>query len=242
MEPPDRYEPPAHDRNPHHRGARHLRVGIELGRDGARVSSIWLVDQPAVQFDRIRSPIFARVDVGTATVLVEGFADPRVARSTFREKVGHHYGVAPSGIVHVSVPYTDVRELAEVRIRVIDGTTAAQQPSGGDPKAVAAVFDDPPASMHVVADVLAASLRRHPDWGKVAVAIGLPTTHGCFQIQRGADGRFRWRLRRANGDLVAESASDYPTREACEADIAWLKANACDLDILASEGDPGSCG
>jgi uncharacterized protein YegP (UPF0339 family) len=241
MEPPDGYEPTAQDRNPHHRGTRHLRVGIELGRDGARVRSIWVVDQPAVQFDRIRSPIFARVDVGAATVLVEGFADPRVTRSTHREKVGHHYGVAPSGIVHVSVPYTDVRELAEVRIRVIDATTAAQQPAGDDPKSVAAVFDDPPASMHVVADVPAASLRRHPDWGKVAEAIGLPIARGCFQIQRGPDGRFRWRLRRADGDLVAESARPFPTREACEADIAWIKTNASDLDISAADVDPGAC-
>jgi uncharacterized protein YegP (UPF0339 family) len=243
MEPHDeRHEPEKPDRNPHHRGTQHLRVGIEIRRESTRVVSIWVVDQPAVQFDRIRGPVFARVDVGTAPVLVEGFADPRVTRSTYREKVGHHFGVAPAGIVHVSVPFTDVRELAELRIRVIDATTA--QPSGGDPKSVTGIFDSPPPSMHVIADVPAATLRHHPDWVKVAETIGLPVRPGCFEVYRAADGRYRWRLRRANGDVVAESAAAYPTREGCDADIGWVRANAEAIDVTGADSGSGSgpCG
>ena len=138
------------------------------------------------------------------------------------------------------MPFTDLRELAEVRIRVIDATTA--QPSGGDPKSVTGVFDSPPPSTHVIADVPAVTLRQHPDWVKVATTIGLPVKHGCFEVYRTADSRYRWRLRRTNGEVVAESTAAYQTREACEAEIGWVRANAGAIELSASDAAPGPCG
>src|SRR5262249_43932253 len=161
-----------------HRGWHHLRVGLEIAGRSVRVVSIWVVDKPAFQADRLSGAFFARVDVGHEPVLLEAFADPRVTRGTYRERVGHSFGLEESGIVSVSVPFTDLRELTDVRIRVIDFSKAGA--FAGDPSSVAKLFDSPPDSSPIVADINAASLRKHPDWLKVATALGLPARAGCF--------------------------------------------------------------
>lgn len=225
---------------PHHRGWQHLRVGLEMRGASVRVNSIWLVDQPALQAARLVGPIFTRVDTGTTPVLLEAFADPRVTRSTYREKVGHHYGRSDSGLVYVSVPFTDIRDLTDIRIRVIDASTARD--TVGDPAFVAALFDRPPESMQVVGDVTAASLRQHPDWLTVAPALGLAAVAGCIEIYIDPEKRYRWRIRRVSGEVVAEGARSHGTRDACEADVAWVRAHVASLEVIASDATGGACG
>jgi uncharacterized protein YegP (UPF0339 family) len=201
---------------------------------------MWVVDQPAVQAERLIGPVFTRVDLAAEPVLVEAFADPRITRGTYREKVGHSYGVGESGIVYVSVPFTDVRELSDVRIRVIDTSKAGS--FAGDPASVAAFFDSPPEPSPIVGDIGATALRKHPDWLKVATALALPAKAGCLEIYLDHEGRYRWRLRRASGEIVADGAGPFLTREACEADIAWVRAHAASIEVLGLDSNGGTSG
>src|SRR5438445_3906555 len=121
-----------------HCGTRHLRVGIALSARSATVASIWVVDQPVVQMTRLIGPVLVRIDIAGRSVLVEGFGDPRVRRGLYREKVGHHYSVDDTGLLYASVPFDDVRELTELRIRIINVSHVAVVPV--DPTAVAALF------------------------------------------------------------------------------------------------------
>jgi len=220
-----------HDtRQANRRGSRHLRVGLEISPAGVRVASMWAVDQPSVQSARLVEPILARIDLATRPVLVEAFADPRVTRGTFRKDLGHSYGVEQSGVVHVSVPFDDLRQLAEVRIRVLDASNAGL--GATEPVGVAALFDSPPDSVRVIGDVDTASLRKHPDWLKVAAAL-VPADPGRFEIYLDRAGEYRWRFRRASGECVADSGQGYASREACENDVRWVRSHAPSSPVVS---------
>jgi len=44
-----------------------------------------------------------------------------------------------------------------------------------------------------------------------------------FELYRDAGGEWRWRLRATNGNVVADSAEGYASREDCEHGIALVK-------------------
>jgi uncharacterized protein YegP (UPF0339 family) len=193
---------------------------------------MWVVEQPAIQANRLADPILTRVDLAGQPILVEAFQDPRITRGTFRiEEAGHSYRTEDSGIVYVSVPFNEGRELSTLRIRVIDGSK--DRAPATDPTAVAALFDNPPQSMPIVGDIDAASLRKHPDWLKIATALRLPAEAGRFEIYIDQEGRYRWRLQSTSGEIVADSSEAYPTREACEAGINWIRSHAASLEVVA---------
>jgi uncharacterized protein YegP (UPF0339 family) len=221
------------------RGVRHLRVGILMQGRNVRVDSIWVVDQPAIQAATLVEPILVRVDVAGRLMLVQALADPRITRGTFRKELGHHYGVADSGTFYVSAPFSDVRDLSEIRIRVIDATRSRGPAT--DPDSVAALFDRTPDSMSMVADIGATALQAHRDWTKVATELALPTEAGRFEIYIDPSGGFRWRLKRAGYGIVAESAHAHPTREACEEEIRWLRTQAASLSVVPLDVPGGGC-
>jgi uncharacterized protein YegP (UPF0339 family) len=221
------------------RGVRHLRVGILMQGRNIRVDSIWVVDQPAIQAATLVEPILARVDVAGRLVLVQAIADPRITRGTFRKELGHHYGVADSGTFYVSAPFSDVRDLSEIRIRVIDASRS--RGSATDPDSVAALFDRTPDSMSIIADIGATVLQTHRDWTKVATELALPTEVGRFEIYIDSSRAFRWRLKRSGYGIVGESAHAHPTREACEEEIRWIRAQAESLSVVPLDVPGGGC-
>jgi uncharacterized protein YegP (UPF0339 family) len=183
--------------------------------------------------------IFARVDRGSKPVLIEAFEDPRVIRGTFRKNAGHSYLVKEAGIVYVSVPFTELSQLADFRIRVIDASK-----SGGyatDPADVGALFDSPPASVPIIGDIDGVSLRKHRDWMKVATTLGILAEVGHFEIHVDRAGQYRWNLLRASGEVVADSGQTYATREACEADIHWIRTHAASLVVVPLDLPGGKC-
>ena len=212
-----------------YRGTRHLRVGIEIHAASANVVSMWLVDQPAVQATRLVGEIIARVDLGDRAVLIESFADPRVTRGTYRPQVGHAFRGEESGIVHVSVPFTNLSELDDVRIRVID--TGKSGRGVFDVASVSALFDKPGEGTAVVADINAATLFKHPDWSKVVAQE--TTAAGVFEIYALESGQFGWRLRRA-GEIIAEASRPFATRQACVEEIKWIQTHAESLRVVGS--------
>ena len=71
------------------RGARHVRVGIEVRRRSVRVVSMWVVEQPAVQRARLAGPIVAHIAVAGEPAFVQAVADPRIVRGTAAEGAVH---------------------------------------------------------------------------------------------------------------------------------------------------------
>ncbi len=47
-----------------------------------------------------------------------------------------------------------------------------------------------------------------------------------FELFRDAAGHWRWRLRAANGEVIADSAESYVRREDCEHGIVLVKGAA----------------
>jgi uncharacterized protein YegP (UPF0339 family) len=227
-------------RHENRRGTRHLRVGIEIQPGGVGVASVWLVDQPVIQASRLVEPVLVRTDLGGVPVLVEAFADPRVIRGTYQEGLGHSYRVEKSGVVEVSVPFTDPPELANLRIRVAEVSGTALPAT--DPREIAALFDNPPESMRIVGEVDTDRLGRHRDWPKVAATLGLGADLGRFEVYLDRAGQYRWRLRRATGEIVAESGLGYPSREACEASLLWIRGHASTLPVVALDLPGGAAG
>lgn len=52
-----------------------------------------------------------------------------------------------------------------------------------------------------------------------------------FEVHRDAIQRYAWRLKAANGDTIARSATGYPSRAEAHAAIASIKAIAPDAEI-----------
>lgn len=54
---------------------------------------------------------------------------------------------------------------------------------------------------------------------------------GRFEIYRGADDQFRWRLKSANGEIVATGES-FATKEAAMASIDSIRRVAVDAELM----------
>jgi uncharacterized protein YegP (UPF0339 family) len=64
-----------------------------------------------------------------------------------------------------------------------------------------------------------------------------------FEIYKGGNGEWRWRLRVTNGNVVADSAEGYQERRDCERGIELVKScgSAAVVDMsakMAGEGRP----
>jgi uncharacterized protein YegP (UPF0339 family) len=191
-----------------------------------------LVEQPAVQASRVIGPVLVRSTVEGTTVLVEGFDDPRVARGIFRDEiVGHSERVMETGVVYVSVPLEAGQGVDQINIRL--AIASDEQIGAGDPKAVSTLFDEERSDMRVMGQIDYSALRKLPDWPNVAAALGVPAEVGRFEIYVDRGRRFRWRLRRPDGELVAASGKDYRSREACEADVRWVRTSSPRCTVVA---------
>lgn len=212
------------------KGTRHLRVGIELRSRFVRVVSVWIVDQPVIQRAQLTKPLLARVDLSGKPILLEAFDDPRMLRGTFKEGAGHSYIVEDSGVINVSVPFTDARQLFDMRIRVIDTSKAKFASS------IAAdlmrVLDELPRSMQIIGEIDSATLVTNKDWPEVARHLNMSFDTGRFEIFMDRQGKYRWRLRRPDGEIVASSNQGFGDRNACEADIRWIRTNVASAQIV----------
>jgi uncharacterized protein YegP (UPF0339 family) len=176
----------------------------------------------------LTGPILVRVETGGRTALVQSFPDPRVTRSTASDERGHHYGVADSGTLIVSVPFTSAAELADVRVSLADTADMGEKPTA--PQEASALFEARPRAMGRVRELSTADLRRSRDWDQVAAQLGLAGGQGVFQIYEDAEGRYRWRFLR-DAEILADSGQGYDHRADCEADLQWLREHAADAAV-----------
>lgn len=221
----------------HHRGSRHLKIGVSISAHGASVKSIWVVDKPVVQTTHFTGPIYVRIDVAGKPVLLQAFPDPRICRGVNQPKLGHFFHVVDSALMFVTVPFDDERELAELRVRILDATHSGLAPVAR--QRILHLFDRPPQGAVTLGDFGYDTLRSHVDFVKVAKTLGWIVAPGSFEIIVEPNGRFRWRIRRSDNTIMAQSAQEFATRAACEEDIRWVKANAMSSPISAHDS-PGN--
>jgi hypothetical protein len=132
---------------------------------------MWVVDQPAVQSQQVRGPLLARVEIRGGTSLLQSLPDPRIARSTASDERGHHFGVADTGTLVVSVPFSEAHDLEDVRILLTDVSEMSTRTTNLDE--LAAVFDQAARDVSPVRSLSTPDLRASPDWQEVAASLGL---------------------------------------------------------------------
>lgn len=221
---------PPNDPADRRRGHKHLRVGLEISERGVEITSMWVVDQPAIQHFVIVRELVARVDIGGRLVLVEGFDDPRELRGTYRKGVGHSHRRSPSGVLYVSIPFVHLTDLGQVRVRVAQRADLPAKTT--DAVAVAAAFDDDGAAL--TADFGSEVLQKHPAWVRVADALGVAVAKGRFEIFTDDDGCHRWRLI-GPGDRILAQSTGHGSRADCERDVQWVRANARTLPVTSPD-------
>lgn len=190
---------------------RYLRVGLELVGRAVRIASIHVVDRPDEAPRECEAPLYARVDIGGRTVLVQPLAEPepRIAWIPFREAI----------------------ELAAVRIRV---AAVDDAPAGPDPMRLARAFDEPTAGLRPLGTIAAPDLEGHPDWVRVAESLGFRALPGCFEIHAGDDGRFSWILRGRDGRVMARGPVEHERREDCEQELRWVRERAAACHVRST--------
>lgn len=52
-----------------------------------------------------------------------------------------------------------------------------------------------------------------------------------FEIFKDAAGKFRWRLKAPNGEIIASSGEAYESKDSCNNGIQSVKANATKAEI-----------
>jgi uncharacterized protein YegP (UPF0339 family) len=210
-----------------------MRVALEFGARSVRVAGLWWLDGPAVQRPALDGRYVAQVAVGGVTSLLQSFDDPLLVRGSSRPEVpGHSYQRRGSAIVHIDVPIAADVVPDDIAITVVDLSKVVRRPV--EPGLVQQLLDDPPRSARRVAIITTAELAAHPDWS----SLGLPggtSTAGTFEIYVDKAGKYRWRLRRPDGQIVADSGQGYARRVDCEGDLRWIRDNAGRVPIRSTD-------
>lgn len=219
--------------NPAWRGQRRLRVALEFGARSVRVAGLWPLDGPAVQRPALDGTYVAQIAVDGVTTLLKSFDDPLLVRGSSRPELpGHSYQRSESAIVYIDVPIAAEVVPHVIAITIVDLSKMARRPI--EPELVQQLLNAPPKSVRRVAVVTTVDLVAHPDWA----AIGFPgatSTAGGFEIFVDKAGKFRWRLRRHNGHIVADSGKGYARRVDCENDLRWIRENAGRVPITSTD-------
>lgn len=212
------------------RGTKHLRVGVEIRHASLRVVSLWVVDHPVIQRARLTKPLLARIDLADRLVLLEAFDDPRITRGTFKEGAGHSFIVEDTGIIYVAVPFSEANELSNVRLGLID--TSKAKLTSSNVTYLIETLDKSRRSLRRLGEIRTKELMAHKDWPEVAGQLGMPYEPGRIEIFVDRKGKYRWRLRRSTGEIVATSHQGFSDRSACEADLVWIRANVTSATVV----------
>jgi hypothetical protein len=219
------------------RGERHLRVTVELSETAARVLGVSLLDGPAVQRRTLSGAVAVRVDVNGAVALTDAFDDPRITRASSRpESQEHRFLSNPTGVAVVDVPLgREPLETVELRFADLSAVTSRST----EPAAIAKYFDARTRGSRRRGTVTLEHLASHPDWAKIASSVGVAArTLERFEIYRDRQKRYRWRLRRPDGEVVADSGQGYADREACERDLRWIRTTGYRAEVRSLDVEP----
>jgi uncharacterized protein YegP (UPF0339 family) len=207
------------------RGERRLRVAIEVHARAVRVVGLSLIAGPAVQRPSLEEPWIAQVVVAGHEALLQAFADPLLVRGARpRDGGGHRFERRDQGLVHVDVPLPADTIPKSMMIRLVDLSKVGSR--AVDPAGVSALLGAVTPAGRTVGELGPADLARHSDWAALGLPAVLDAPGKGFEIYLDHAGVYRWRLRRPDGEIVADSRQGYRTRAACEADLRWIKQHA----------------
>jgi uncharacterized protein YegP (UPF0339 family) len=210
-----------------------MRVALEIGARSARVAGLWWLDGPAVQRPALEGTFVAQVAVGGVTSLLQSFDDPLLVRGSSRPEIpGHAYQRSESAVVHIDVPLAADALPGDIAITIFDFSKVARRPI--EPDLVQKMLDAPPEALRRVAVITTAELAAHAD----LTSLGLPggtSSADSFEIYVDKAGQYRWRLRRPDGQIVADSGQGYARRADCEADLRWIRDNAGRVPIRSTD-------
>jgi uncharacterized protein YegP (UPF0339 family) len=197
-----------------------------------------LLDGPAVQRPALEGTHMAQVTISGATALIHSFSDPLLVRGISRpEESGHSYTQLNRAIVHIDVPLSAQGLGGEIAINIADLSKVGVRPTHFE--GVRALFETAPRSMRTIGRITTEQLVAHPDWA----TLGLPGTpeippSGHYEIYADQTNRFRWRLRRPDGQIVADSGQGYRERADCEADLRWVKQHGAAAPVQSLDVKP----
>ncbi len=218
--------------NPAWRGERRVRVALEFRPRSVRVAGLRAIAGPAVQRPAMDGTHVALVSVDGAVVVLQSFDDPRLVRASQRPGVpGHHFSQVERAVVHIDVPLSAGAPNA-ILIRAFDLSGLARRPV--EPAALQVLLQAQPTGARQVALVTMADLAAHPE----AAAAGVPlanSTAAAFEIYIDRAKRYRWRLRRPDGQIVADSAQGYSLRADCESDLRWVRQSAGSVPVISND-------
>jgi uncharacterized protein YegP (UPF0339 family) len=214
-----------------------VRVALEVGaRAGtAKVVGLWPLDGPAVQHPTLDGTHVAQVTIGGVTAVIHSFDDPLVMRgASVPEQPGHSYSRADHAVVHIDVPISAEGLAGEIAIRVADLSKVPSRPIGVE--GVQALLDRSPRSVRNIALVTTAQLSAHPDWATLQLpgAPPVPPT-GHYEIYVDRANKYRWRLRRPDGQIVADSGQGHVNRADCEAELRWIRQQGNNAPIRSMD-------
>jgi uncharacterized protein YegP (UPF0339 family) len=173
----------------------------------------------------------ARVQVDGRTVLLQSFDDPLLVRGIAPPgETGHSFSRRDRAVVHIDVPITEGQPVGDIAIRLVDLSKVPRRPT--DPAAVDELLVRMPHAARVVASVSQADLITQPSWPTLGLP-GAPAepVGGRFEIYVDRAGKYRWRLRRPDGELVADSGQGYADRGALEADLRWIREHGLSAPV-----------
>ena len=132
--------------------------------------------------------------------------------------------------MHVDVPLATTPP-GEIAIRIVDLSKLTKRPI--DPPHVQQLLEVPPNALREVAVITKPDLAAHADWS----ALGFPggTAVAGFEIYLDRAGRYRWRLRRPDGQIVADGGQSYRLRADCESDLRWIKQNGINAPVFSKD-------
>lgn len=59
-----------------------------------------------------------------------------------------------------------------------------------------------------------------------------------FEMYEDAEGKWRWRLVHANGNIIADGGEGYASRQKCQQGLRSVKENAPDADVVLLDDPP----
>lgn len=213
--------------NPY-QGTRHLRVGLEISDRAVKITSIRMVEEPALQLPVLSRNMAARIDIAGAPAIIESFDDPRIAVGVYHQGEGHAYVQRATGHAHISIPFTSIDDLLSLQVRVAVVNNFLEQ---YDYDHLVRFFEKPPAKA-AVRSFSIEDLRAHPHWGVLFGDVDVRAQAGRFEIYVDKAKEYRWRLRRPDGEIVADSGEGYKTQRECENDLQWIRGNASKVPVV----------
>jgi uncharacterized protein YegP (UPF0339 family) len=205
------------------RGVRRARVTLELSGRSASVKDVTILESPAVQRRTLSGTHLVQVIVNGTTRLLVPFDDPFLIRGVSRpEQRGHSYERRPTTTIHVDVPIESDVPIGDAEIRILDISKVRGRPI--DAPVLAERLESRKSLGRLVAKVTNAALAAHPAWAAIAaVPVTTIGADGVFEIYLDRAKKYRWRLRRPDGEIVADGGQGYAERAACEADLRWIR-------------------